>query len=300
MPLADGDDAGDRALLGQRHGERRAGGEAGPGEAEPERGDREADRDPVEVVRTASSRPGRPRRSARPTGSASAGRARAAGSGPIARRASPPRRPSSRSTIGPSEPHGVRCSRSMTKKPRQVRVAAWAWPATTPGDDPRADARVVPASAAAGGAAGSRRRRWRRSAGWRARDSSSPRHARPCARRGRWAARGRSTTTTASAIAAKANSGPASPTSGSTNNGATAGPMIVPEAERRGQRRQRGDAPAAPGLRGEIGLGRRRRRAAEAAVDRPEDREQAEGQRAADPAVEARVTARCRTAASRR
>ena len=34
--------------------------------------------------------------------------------------------------IGPSEPHGVKCSRSITKKPRQVSVAAWAWPATTP------------------------------------------------------------------------------------------------------------------------------------------------------------------------
>ena len=34
--------------------------------------------------------------------------------------------------IGPSEPEGARCSRSMMKKPRQVRVAAWAWPAATP------------------------------------------------------------------------------------------------------------------------------------------------------------------------
>ena len=34
--------------------------------------------------------------------------------------------------IGPSDPEGGRCRRSMTKKPRQVRIAAWAWPATTP------------------------------------------------------------------------------------------------------------------------------------------------------------------------
>jgi hypothetical protein len=34
--------------------------------------------------------------------------------------------------------------------------------------------------------------------------------------------------TTVIAIAAKANSGPARPTTGNTNNGATAGPMIVP------------------------------------------------------------------------
>src|SRR6266567_6304460 len=34
--------------------------------------------------------------------------------------------------IGPSEPDGARCSRSITKKPRQVRVAACAWPAATP------------------------------------------------------------------------------------------------------------------------------------------------------------------------
>ena len=34
--------------------------------------------------------------------------------------------------------------------------------------------------------------------------------------------------TTASAIPAKANNGPASPSKGRTNKGATAGPMIVP------------------------------------------------------------------------
>ena len=34
--------------------------------------------------------------------------------------------------IGPSEPEAGKFSRSMTKKPMQVRVAAWAWPATTP------------------------------------------------------------------------------------------------------------------------------------------------------------------------
>ena len=34
--------------------------------------------------------------------------------------------------IGASAPRGCSASRSMTKKPRQVRVAAWAWPATTP------------------------------------------------------------------------------------------------------------------------------------------------------------------------
>src|SRR5260221_6993629 len=34
--------------------------------------------------------------------------------------------------IGPSEPDAVRCSRSITKKPIQVKVAACAWPATTP------------------------------------------------------------------------------------------------------------------------------------------------------------------------
>ena len=61
-----------------------------------------------------------------------------------------------------------------------------------------------------------------------------------------------------------------------------------PEPERRGQSGQCRDAPAAPRLRSEIGLRRRRGRAAEAAVDRPEDREQGEGQRAADPAAEAR------------
>ena len=31
-----------------------------------------------------------------------------------------------------SDPWGASPSRSMMKKPRQVRVAAWAWPAATP------------------------------------------------------------------------------------------------------------------------------------------------------------------------
>jgi hypothetical protein len=34
--------------------------------------------------------------------------------------------------IGPSEPRGVRFSRSITKKPMQVSAAACAWPAVTP------------------------------------------------------------------------------------------------------------------------------------------------------------------------
>jgi hypothetical protein len=34
--------------------------------------------------------------------------------------------------IGPSEPDGASCSRSITKKPRQVSVAASACPAAIP------------------------------------------------------------------------------------------------------------------------------------------------------------------------
>src|SRR3954465_8594749 len=107
--------------------------------------------------------------------------------------------------------------------------------------------------------------------------------------------------TTARPISEKANSGPARPTSGSTNKGATAGPMIVPRpneedkaesAATRPPRRVRDArkacaAAARPGR--EISLRRGRGCAAETAVDRAENRKQAEGERAADPAMEAGV-----------
>ena len=105
---------------------------------------------------------------------------------------------------------------------------------------------------------------------------------------------------TAMAMAAKANNGPARPSGANTNSGASRRADDGAEAERRRQRRQRRDPAAAAGPGGEIGLGRRRGRRAERAVDRPEQAEQDEGQRPAQRRREARGRGRSRTARSRR
>ena len=172
----------------------------------------------------------------------------------------------------------------MTKKPMQARVAAWAWPATTPAMIQRRIRGSFHLSALAlgrgrGDDAGAGRRRWP------ATDSSSPRHGRGAAlarlgvvgqpERG-WRR------TRAMPIAAKANRGPDRPRSGSTNSGASAGPTMVPRLKLLDSADKRLDPRRAAGARGEIGLGRAGRRRAERAVDGAEDGERR--RRSAPPA----------------
>ena len=93
-PVGRGDDPGDAALVGERHGERRAAGEAGAGQAEADRGQGEADGDAVEVARQhGPDEPGGGDHRA-PQDQRARRRRRAAGSAPIARPAWPTRRPS--------------------------------------------------------------------------------------------------------------------------------------------------------------------------------------------------------------
>ena len=92
---------------------------------------------------------------------------------------------------------------------------------------------------------------------------------------------GSSETTTAiipAAIRAKANIGPARPTNGSTNSGATAGPMMVPRPKAPGQPGHGVGALVAVGALGDIGLGRRVRRRAEQAEQGAREEEEHEDQ----------------------
>ena len=76
--------------------------------------------------------------------------------------------------------------------------------------------------------------------------------------------------------------------------------MIVPSPNDEDRAESAATRPLRRVLRGEIGLGRRRRRAAQRAVDRAEDAEQDEGQRRRRSSRAARRPGPARTAASRR
>ena len=124
-PVRGGDHARNAALLGERDGERRAAGEAGTGEPEPERRERKGESDPVKVASERSLRRGRPPRPALPTGSGLLASGRAAGSAPIARQASRMLRPSSRSRSRPP----IRAAPAPAGRSRRSRCRSGSPPA---------------------------------------------------------------------------------------------------------------------------------------------------------------------------
>ena len=186
-----------------------------------------------------------------------------------------------------SDPCGARCSRSMTKKPMQAKRCRLGMPGNDPGDDPAADAMVVPADSMRPGAGGRDDAGTGRRAGERgiAHRRAVPAR-RPCRGFKSLGRPNRIATNTTMAIAAKTNSGPGEPEQREHEQGRQRRADDRPQAEAAGEGRKRLDPRRPSRARCEIGLRRAGRCRAERPVKRAADGEGAEGQPARERAVQ--------------